>query len=275
MASEGSPVLQRSPTTVQTTINSEDESRKWYSVQWADLKLCSRRLRDVSTPHPRLPICLYVLYRFIVAAYFLFVLIIYYGLLGMFVGPKFLIYFDIWTFLTATCYVCFAFLNAAFDFPKSRRNATLEDKFRYQIQWFLFYVTAVDCIIVFIFDWWYWFHTGMEEYDGVINLFSVSSIALPVGVCLIEIFLTLIVVRFVHVVYPLSYLFVYLLYTVIYLAAGDTDIFGNHFSFFFLDFKNHPGIAAATTVGATFAAVLAQAILKGLYALRVRCMDSE
>ena len=146
---------------------------------------------------------------------------------------------------------------------------------KYQIQWFLFNVTAVNCVIVSIVQWRYWFHTEFEEHDAVANLFVVSSLDLPIAVCLIDIFLTLIVVRFVHVVYPLSCLIVYLLFTIIYLAAGGKNFLGNFYIFAFLDFKNQPGIAAAFTVGAIFAALLAQATLKGLYALRVRCMDSR
>ncbi|XP_072181344.1 uncharacterized protein [Diadema setosum] len=34
---------------VQRTIDSENEMRKWYSVQWTDFKLCCKRLKDVST----------------------------------------------------------------------------------------------------------------------------------------------------------------------------------------------------------------------------------
>ncbi|XP_072164359.1 uncharacterized protein [Diadema setosum] len=38
---------EETPSTLRTTTDSEDDSRKWYSVQWSDFKLC-RRLKDVS-----------------------------------------------------------------------------------------------------------------------------------------------------------------------------------------------------------------------------------
>ncbi|XP_071487084.1 uncharacterized protein [Diadema antillarum] len=92
-------------------------------------------------------------------------------------------------------------------------------------------------------------------------------------VCLIEIFLTLIVVRFVHAVYPFFYGITYVLFIVTYWATGGTDPFGNRTTSYILDFEDHPGIAAGTLVGATLSTLVIQAILKGLYAIRVRCMD--
>ncbi|XP_072164360.1 uncharacterized protein [Diadema setosum] len=42
-------VSQESLSTVDTIIDSEDDSRNWYSMKLADFKLCCRRLKDVST----------------------------------------------------------------------------------------------------------------------------------------------------------------------------------------------------------------------------------
>ncbi|XP_071487076.1 protein rolling stone-like [Diadema antillarum] len=279
MTSEGSQVFQDSPPTAPTTMDSEDESRKWYSVQWVDFKLCCRRLRDVSTQHPRIPFWLYALYRFAIAAYFLSIFLYYFVSAAKIAGPWFLVYYNVWTFLIATCYVCFAFVNTALDFVKSRMNAALQDKFRYQIQWFLFNIIATPCLIVSVFNWWLWLNYAPKEEAP--NLFTVSTVELPTAICLIEILVTLIVVRFVHVVYPLSCLIIYLFFAVVYWVAGGTDRFENHYIYFFLDFENYPDIAAATVVAVIFGTLLFQAILKGLYAIRVRsaadvsCEDAQ
>ncbi|XP_072181349.1 uncharacterized protein [Diadema setosum] len=119
-------VVEDLPPTVQTILNIEDESRKWYSVQWADFKLCCTRLKDVSSKHPRIPIYVYALYRFALAAYFFGFLITYVVLAGDSLGPKFVIYLAFWTYSTATCYVCLACCNAVMDLKKSRTNAALE-----------------------------------------------------------------------------------------------------------------------------------------------------
>ncbi|XP_071487085.1 uncharacterized protein [Diadema antillarum] len=137
------------------------------------------------------------------------------------------------------------------------------EKFRYQLQWFLFNLTAAPSIIVTAFD---------LGYTYVLTFYNSLLIIYPTLIFLIEIFQTLIVVRFVHAVYPFFCFVIYVLFIVIYWAAGGTDLLGNPFIYPYVDFENYPSIAAATVVGVFLATLLAQAILKGLYALRVRCM---
>ncbi|XP_072164361.1 uncharacterized protein [Diadema setosum] len=246
MTSEGCQVLEDSSPAVQTTMNSEDESRKWYSVQWADFKLSCERLKDVSSKHPRIPFWLYALYRFALAAYFFVVWLTFVTLQAETQGPKFLIYFPVWTYTATTGYVCFAFFNTLMNFVKSRKNAAFEDKFRYQIQWLLFNITAAPTLFVTALDWGVLYYL---VYAKVPIFIYVSIGLLPAVVCLSEIFLTLIVVRFVHVWYSYLYITIFLLFAVIYWAAGKMDTFISPN----LDFQSQPSIAAATVVGVTFA----------------------
>ncbi|XP_071487128.1 protein rolling stone-like [Diadema antillarum] len=265
-------VSEESPPTVETTMNSEDESRKWYSVQWSDFKLCCSRLKDVSTQNPRMPFWLYALYRFELAAYF-FLFWVTYIVLGVEkLGPKFFIYLPVWTYTAATSYVFFALFNAVMDFVKSRKSTAFEDKFRYQIQWCLFNITATPSIVVTFLYYDLMFYALSEK---VPILLYISIHILPTIVCLLDIFITLIVVRFLHAVYPSSCLIAYLLFTVIYWMAEGTDSDGNPSVSGLLDFGNEPGKAAATTIGVSFLTLFLQAVLKTLYALRVRHMDKE
>ncbi|XP_072181352.1 uncharacterized protein [Diadema setosum] len=237
-------VSEESSPTVQTTMDFEDESNKWYSVQWSDFKFCCRRLKDVSTQHPRIPFCVYVLYRFTLAAYFFGFLITYVTLAGEAVGPKVFIFPAFWTYTTATCYVCFACFNVAMDLKKSMTKAAHEDKFRYQIQWFLFNLTAAPSIVTALADWEALNFVVFFISDKVPFLLYVSFQPLPAVVYLIEIFLTLIVVRFVHAVYPFFYVITYALFIVSYWATGGTDQYGNRVTAYYLNFDEHPGIAA-------------------------------
>ncbi|XP_072164625.1 uncharacterized protein [Diadema setosum] len=264
-------VSEESSPTIETTMDFEDESRKWYSIKWADFKLCCKRLRDVSTQHPRIPFWLYAFYRIALAAYF-FVFFITYVVLGVkAMGAKFFIYLPVWAYTAAVCYVSLAFFNVAMDFVKNRGNAAFEDKVRYQIQWCLFNIAIASCPLV-TGGLWYGVYYVISVKLPIFIIVYISVDILPTIVCIIEIFLTLIVVRFVHAIYPGFYLIIYLLFTVIYWAAGGTDPFGNPYISPILDYENYPGIAAASVVGATSAVILALAVSKGLCALRVRCM---
>ncbi|XP_072164357.1 uncharacterized protein [Diadema setosum] len=254
-------VSEESPPIVQRTIGSEDESRKWYSVQWADLKLCCRQLKDVSSKHPLYPFYLYAFYRFGLAAYFSAFFIISVIFKEEEQGPKFVIYLPFWTYTSTACYVYLACFNAVMDRKKSRTNAAFEDECRYQIQWLLYNCIATPSIIVTLF-----------YLDSLDNL---TIFILPSVICLLEIFYTRIIVRFVHVVYPFLYLTIYLLFVATYFAAGGTDPCGNRSVSPLLNFEHAPGVGTATVVGISLATLLIQAMLKGLYVIRVRCMETR
>ncbi|XP_072181353.1 uncharacterized protein [Diadema setosum] len=266
-------VSEESSPAQQTTIDFEDGSRKWYSVQWSDFKFCCRRLKDVSTQHPRIPFCVYALYRFTLAAYFFGFLITYIILAREAVGPKIFIFPGFWTHITTTCYVCFACFNVAMDLKNSMTKAAHEDKLRYQIQWFLFNFTAAPSILTTLADWQHLNFVVFIISDKVPLLLYISLQPLPAVVCLIEIFLTLIVVRFVHAVYPFLFVITYELFLVTYWATGGTDQNGYRITAYYLNFEEYPGIAAGILVGCVLTTLVFHAILKGLYAIRVRCMD--
>ncbi|XP_071487079.1 uncharacterized protein [Diadema antillarum] len=153
--------------------------------------------------------------------------------------------------------------------PKAPVSLRVLYKVRYQIQWCLFNIAAASCPLVTGGGWLFLYFSISVKLPIFVYL---SVDVLPTAVCIIEVFLTLIVVRFVHVACRF-YLVINLLFTVIYWAAGGTDPFGNPYISHFIDYGNTPGIAAASVFGAALAVLLAQAVFKGLYALRVRCMD--
>ncbi|XP_071487077.1 uncharacterized protein [Diadema antillarum] len=168
-------------------------------------------------------------------------------------------------------YLCQVLLKN-FDNFENSVFLTVSYEFRYQIQWLLFNVAAVPSIISTGFDWGALYYV---VYDKIPTLIFISLNFLPTVVCFVDIFITLIVIRFLHVVYPGTLLIFYVLFAVGYWAAGGTDPSGNPFISPILDFGNYPGIAAATVMGVSLLTWLLQAGLKGLYAVRVRCMDSR
>ncbi|XP_072181347.1 protein rolling stone-like [Diadema setosum] len=258
--------------TLVSSYHYDDWDRKCYSVRLADFKLRCFFLWEVSTQHPRIPFWVYALYRLEVAAYF-FVCWITYTIVGeKNLGPRFFVFLPFWTFTAATCYVCCAFFNAVMDFVKSRRYDTFEDEFRYQIQWFFFNITATPSVTVTILYWQYLFYFSSEK---VPILLYVSIHILPTIVCLIDILITLIVVRFVHVIYPVLCLIIYLIFTFLYLSFGGTGLFENSI-IRILDFESYAygTRGLLSVVGVTLITLPLQACFKGLYALRIRCMDN-
>ncbi|XP_030847739.1 protein rolling stone isoform X2 [Strongylocentrotus purpuratus] len=142
--------------------------------------------------------------------------------------------------------------------------------FRKQVQWFLLNISAAVSLIVTVV---YWTALRPLMSEKLPVYLDVTIHLLPAVICLVDILLTTVIVRFVHVVYPFAYLFFYLLFAVIYWAAGGTDPAGNPFIYPIIDFGNYPGISVASVIGVCLATLMAQAALKGLYALRHRYID--
>ncbi|XP_072181351.1 uncharacterized protein [Diadema setosum] len=220
--------------TGQTTMNSEDESRKWYSVHWMDFNLCCRQLEDVSSKHPIIPSWLYALYRFALVGS-IFAYAVFDRLAMATLGPKVFIYFPLWLRVSATIYVYLVCFNTVIVFKKSRTNELREGepaavtwvkesisqqqltKAKFIDENFESWEKGFDIDRDFSLvitnlkvadDGLYTnFDTRFSGFWGVlyylvyakVPIFIYVSIGLlPAVVCLSEIFLTLIVVRFVH-----------------------------------------------------------------------------
>ncbi|XP_054768739.2 protein rolling stone-like [Lytechinus pictus] len=252
-------------------MNEEEASRKWYSVRKDDFKLTCDCIDEVLKQHGRIPFIIYAIYRLVLALYF-FTFLIFFGVSSAeFLGVKFLIYLTDWTYILATLYLIVACFNTIATTSCYCIGGCIgKGVVRNQFQWLLLNISATVSMIVTVVYW-----TALRPFmnEKLPIYLDITIHLLPAIICLVDILLTTVIVRFVHVVYPFVYLFIYLLFAVIYWAAGGTDPAGNPFIYPIIDFGNYPGIAVASVFGVCLATLLAQAALKGLYALRHRYID--
>ncbi|XP_071498431.1 protein rolling stone-like [Diadema antillarum] len=246
-----------------------------------DLKLKDENLSDVCRQQNFIPNFIFCFYRTVVAGYFFSFLIyflVYAG--GGGYGAKVLIYLTDWTFIEVTLYFCVSFINVFIDYITDRRRGADSQvnqsggKFRYQLEWLLFNISINVCIIVTLV-YWPILRPQIPKNQEIPLHIDISIHLLPCILCLVDLFLTKVHLRFVHVLYPALYLFAYLLFAVIYWAAGGTDPSGNRYIYPIIDFGGNPGIAVATVFGVAAATFLAQGFLKLLYILRRRCLDTN
>jgi hypothetical protein len=93
---------------------------------------------------------------------------------------------------------------------------------------------------------------------------GVNSIAM-----LVELFVVLHPMYFLHVFYSLSVGLIYLIFTVIYYAAGGTDKYGNNYIYKILNWEN-PGATMIIVVGVIVLAVLLHCTACIIQIVRVR-----
>ena len=98
-------------------------------------------------------------------------------------------------------------------------------------------------------------------------------------IMIIDIFITAVPVRWLHFFHAFIYGVIYLIFSVIYWAAGGTDPAGNPFIYPVLDWGGNPGQAAGLSVGlAVIGLPLFHTFVYGLYRLRLviykRCLEN-
>lgn len=112
--------------------------------------------------------------------------------------------------------------------------------FFYKALWVFFTIASVNSLVVTI-TYWSAVHSGVEIDGLVVNEYIVATVFM-----LIEVVISNIPVRVLHFVYSHVFGSIYVLFTVIYWAAGGKDKDGNHYIYKSLDYQKHPGAAIFT-----------------------------
>ena len=134
--------------------------------------------------------------------------------------------------------------------PSSQSSAgcslvPLETSFK--LQWAFFLIGGEYAVVISILYWA--FYTGSTNSGQ--NLYSLDSLHLHAinGIfAVVEIWLSGIPVRICHAVYSIAFGCAYILFTVLYYAAGGRDSVGHRFIYPFLDYGSNAGAAVALAV---------------------------
>lgn len=117
----------------------------------------------------------------------------------------------------------------------------------FKLQWALFLVGGEYAVVISVLYWT--FYTGSTNSGQ--NLYSLDSLHLHAinGIfAVVEIWLSGIPVRICHVVYSIAFGCAYILFTVLYYAAGGRDSVGNRYIYPFLDYGSNAGAAISLAV---------------------------
>ena len=112
--------------------------------------------------------------------------------------------------------------------------------FWFKASWILFTIASVNSLVVTVSYWSRVYPGG--EIDGLI----VNEYILVAVFMLVEVTMSNIPIRILHFIYSHVFGSIYVLFTVIYWAAGGMDKDGNHYIYKALDYSDHPGAAIFT-----------------------------
>ena len=114
--------------------------------------------------------------------------------------------------------------------------------------------------------YWTGVHVPGHPYDSVtFNAHALNSV-----VIVIDTMINCIPVKLLHIIYPIVFISIYMIFSLIYWACGGTDPHNHHYIYSALDYSDHP-VRAAVIICLFLCVgnVLSQLLLFGLYQLRL------
>lgn len=147
-------------------------------------------------------------------------------------------------------------------------NVEVPLKGHHKAMWIIYETGASVAVVITLL---YWSLLSGGNLTGVYLGLDITTHALNSFFLLIEVAITSLPIRVLHVIYPVCFAFIYMIFTVIYWAGEGTDaIYNKRFVYPILDYSNSPGLAVGLFLGAALVAVplVHVCIFYGLYRLR-------
>ena len=134
-----------------------------------------------------------------------------------------------------------------------------------KVSWIIYDIAANIAFPVTVTYWSLVYIPG-HHFDYVtFNAHALNSV-----VIVIDTMVSRLPVKLLHVIYPVIFISIYLIFSIIYWACGETDPHGKPYIYTALDYGGHPTRAAITICLFLFVGnVMSQLLLFGLYKLRI------
>ncbi|XP_078595271.1 uncharacterized protein LOC144872716 [Branchiostoma floridae x Branchiostoma japonicum] len=137
-------------------------------------------------------------------------------------------------------------------------------------QWVLYTAPAVSALPITVVFW-----SLMRPAGSIVAIDDVLIHAMNSVTAFLELFITGLPVRLLHVVYPILYLLWYIVFSLIYVEAGCTDLWGNHYIYKVFDFKGNPTLTAGLIVAVVGLLLVSHVIVFFLSLLRDKILLSR
>ncbi|XP_070571534.1 protein rolling stone-like [Ptychodera flava] len=216
-----------------------------------------------------LPTLVFVLYRVILALYFIGWCL--YSMISSIIGSggKYFTYLTNWGFMTITAYLVTAssttiYFHANKKFKGQKDGSkNRHTPWYFMLSWLLYNISAIVAPVVTLIYWAALYQGyGIEVHDFHVHAVNFIAMALEVAVSAMP-------VRYVHVIYPLIYGICYMTFTLIYWGITGNVVYA------ILDYSDNPGLATASIFGCFFLILIFQLLLWAVFKLKLKLSTSE
>ena len=237
---------------------------------------------------------IYLIYRWVMALYFISSLI-YASVYDRQFGPKITVYatqwiFYLWNFhmLWAAIFVTVTYFRVFFcqrnmfqerdtggpcnhemvidDRPVGCCGIGNNGTFWYQNVYWVLYSVTIPVTFFAVIAYWGLVYDPVTEPITYANLIKhlINGI-----LAVVDLFVTAIPIRVLHVIYPITYTAIWVIFSGIYYVAGGTDIYGNRYIYKILNYETNPASAAGLAISVFLVAIpVLYLCVFGLYLLR-------
>ncbi|XP_072013852.1 protein rolling stone-like [Amphiura filiformis] len=262
-------------------------------IQWSDLLLDHKDPKLFTKSQWFDSSGYFLAYRVLVSCYFLAWLTILCVIRIPDRGSRTFIYLSEWSFIILNCYFLAAALGALFythkEYQQAQRRSEDSEPERtspllpssdtantstnrlpiyLRISWCLFSISTGACTMITMIYWPILFSakdTTKISLASEFNVHLVSTVLLFVDLCI-----SAFPLRAIHFVYPFIYGMIYVLFSVIYWAAGGVTQSGKTAIYPILDWEDKPLETVGFLLLACVLGALGYAIFYGAYRLRVK-----
>ncbi|XP_033098631.1 protein rolling stone-like [Anneissia japonica] len=252
---------------------------KKYLYSSLGLTTSQRGTEFTKSQFPGLNPYVFSIYRFVVTLYFI---VITAWTIAEEYDWTYFIYLTNWTVILVTVYLVVASSNSAKflirrhrcdvdDVISSGSSSSVENtlSFVYKLQWVLYYMAASGSILVSLIYWGALYSLGVDlALFTDLNVHAFTSLLM-----IVETFLSATPVRLLHMVYPLAYVIIYVVFTLVFWAVDCTVIYP------IIDYNTDPGFAVLIVVGVLTGVVICHVLIWLIGKLRImvlrKCFKTE
>ena len=184
-------------------------------------------------------------------------------------SPRWIIFATSWNYIVVTAYFVYAaiFSITTYNERYYHENDSLPIKFK--ILWLLSSVSLTICSLVVIFYWavLHDFNTPLE-----LNLSSYLLIdrhGINLFLLVVEFFLHIIPVHFLHFIYPFGFGLLYAIFNIIYFFITGDGVYE------FIDWRDNLGQTIGTFIGALVFILIMHIVLFFIFWAKSRCAKSH
>lgn len=241
----------------------------WYLLQWLPPKWTHQ--------------VFYMIYRWLVAIYFLLWLVISVAHAADSIKFKYLIFLTHWGFLVWNAYLVLAALTVTIAYFRDNWSSQQQQKHQLakfldpersshhhnhhgcnscrpvalyspsplvlwlacRLQWPFFLVGGEYAVVISVLYWVFYGNSPGHQQHNLCSMDSLNLHAINGIFAVLDLWLSGVPVRVYHALYSISFGCAYVLFTGVYYAADGRDSQGNRFIYPFLDYSSNPRAAAA------------------------------